>query len=76
MATFDELEEFFMNGPFSKPPRRDGMALAFGIAFLVFGVFGLLRAAGVHVELEWLYPIIFIGLGVAGLVSALSRGRS
>jgi hypothetical protein len=76
VPVFDAIEEFFMNGPFSKPPRRDAMALAFGIAFVIFGGFGLLRSAGVRVELEWLYPILFIGLGVAGLVSALSRGRS
>jgi hypothetical protein len=75
VPAFDEIEEFLMNGPFSKPPRRDAMALAFGIAFVVLGAFGLLRSLGVQVELEWLYPIIFIGLGVAGLLSALSRAR-
>jgi hypothetical protein len=57
-----------------RPVRRDGMALGFGIAFIVFGIVGLLRAAGAPVPSTWLYPIILIGLGVAGLMSSLSRG--
>lgn len=63
------------SSPFSKPPRRDGMALGFGLAFIAFGVLGLLRVAGVPVEPRWLYPLIFIGLGAAGLASALLRER-
>jgi hypothetical protein len=59
----------------SKPPRRDGTALGFGLAFISFGVLGLLRSAGLHVAVVWLYPIILVGLGVAGLVSALLRER-
>jgi hypothetical protein len=61
--------------PFSKPPRRDVMALAFGLAFVVFGVLGLMRAAGMHIDTVWLYPEIAIGLGAAGLASTLLRAR-
>ncbi|HTV22160.1 MAG TPA: hypothetical protein VMG12_25900 [Polyangiaceae bacterium] len=58
-----------------RKPRRDGMALGFGVAFIIFGVLGLARAAGAAVPSAWLYPIILIGLGVAGLVSAFARER-
>lgn len=61
--------------PFSKPPRRDGMALGFGAAFLFFGVLGLLRSAGFHVEPRWLYALAFIGMGAAGLAGTLLRER-
>jgi hypothetical protein len=64
-----------MSSPFSKPPRRDGMALGFGVAFIAFGVLGLLRSAGLHVDTGWLYSFILLGLGVAGLTSALLRER-
>jgi hypothetical protein len=57
------------------PARRDGNALGFGLAFIVFGVLGLVRAAGYHVPNGSLYPAILIGLGVAGLVSVLAGGR-
>jgi len=59
----------------AKPARRDGAALGFGIAFIAFGVLGLLRAAGLRVDAAWLYPLIFVGLGVAGLAGALLRER-
>lgn len=56
-------------------PRRDGIALAFGLAFVVFGVVGLVRAFGGNVPSAWLYPIILIGLGLAGLVGLAGRER-
>lgn len=55
--------------------RRDGMAIGFGVAFIVFGAMGLARAAGAPVPSAWLYPVILIGLGVAGLVSLFARER-
>jgi|SRR5688572_26483221 hypothetical protein len=55
-------------------PRRDGFALGFGLAFIVFGLVGLVRAFGAPVPSAWLYPIILIGLGAAGLVSLFGRG--
>lgn len=57
------------------PPRRDGAALGFGIAFVAFGVLGVLRESGVPIAASWLYPVLLIGLGVAGLLAALLRER-
>jgi hypothetical protein len=74
VSAFDDYDPMFSK-PFWKTPRRDAMALAFGLAFIVFGVLGLTRSAGVRVDVAWLYPIILVGLGVAGLVSALWRER-
>jgi hypothetical protein len=56
-----------------QPTRRDPTALGFGLAFIVFGALGLLRAAGAEVPLLWIYPTILIGLGAAGLTSLLAR---
>ena len=56
-----------------EPARRDGTALGFGLAFLVFGVLGLLHVSGVGIPAGWLYPIILIGLGAAGLLSLITR---
>jgi hypothetical protein len=58
-----------------RPPRRDGVALGFGVAFIAFGLLGVLRASGAPLPSAWLYPIILIGLGAAGLVSSLMRER-
>jgi hypothetical protein len=55
------------------PSRRDGMALGFGLAFLVFGVLGLLHVSGAGVPASWLYPTILLGLGAAGLLSLISK---
>lgn len=68
-------EELVMAPSLPRPPRRDGMALGFGVAFIVFGLFGLVRAFGAAVPSSWLYPIILIGLGAAGLVSLFSRDQ-
>jgi hypothetical protein len=57
-----------------QPTRRDATALGFGLAFIVFGVLGLLRACGADVPLTWIYPTILIGLGAAGLASLITRG--
>jgi fatty acid desaturase len=67
-------EELSMAPALPRPPRRDGFALGFGLAFIVFGLVGLVRAFGAPVPSAWLYPIILIGLGAAGLVSLFSRG--
>lgn len=66
-------EELAMAPSQPRRPRRDGMALGFGLAFVVFGLVGLLRAFGAPVPSAWLYPIILIGLGAAGLSSAFSQ---
>jgi hypothetical protein len=61
--------------PFSRQPRRDGTALGFGLAFLAFGALWLLRTIGVDVRTAWLYPLILIGLGLAGLATLMLRER-
>jgi hypothetical protein len=66
-------EELSMAPSLPRPPHRDGTALGFGVAFIVFGLVGLTRAFGAPVPSSWLYPIILIGLGAAGLVSLFSR---
>jgi len=55
------------------PPRRDPMALGFGVAFLGLGLLGLLRGAGVDVPAAWLYAAVLVGLGAAGLVGTRLR---
>ena len=59
----------------SRKPRRDGSALGFGLAFVVFGVLWLLRSVGLDVPTAWLYPVILIGLGLAGLATLILRER-
>ncbi len=58
------------------PPRRDGIALGFGLAYVFFGVAGLVRAAGADLQTAWFYPAILVGLGVAGLISLMYRRRA
>ena len=54
-------------------PRRDPMALGFGVAFVGLGLLGLLRTAGLNVPAAWLYAAVLVGLGAAGLVSTRLR---
>jgi hypothetical protein len=75
VSAFDDYDPLFSK-PFWKTPRRDATALGFGLAFIVFGALGLIRSAGVRVEVAGLYSVILVGLGVAGLMSALWRKRS
>lgn len=59
-------------------PRHDFDATSFvaGIVFAVLGgLFLLESAAGVDVDLRWIAPVLLIGLGVAGLASALRSTR-
>jgi hypothetical protein len=65
-----------MSRGFLRPPRRDGAALGFGLAFVVFGVLGLLRVAGLGIRIAWVYAAILIGIGGAGLASLVPRERS
>lgn len=58
-----------------KMPRRDGTALGFGVAFLVFGFLGALHSAGLGLKPAWTCAIVLAGTGIAGLVSLLIRER-
>jgi hypothetical protein len=58
-----------------RPPRRDASALGFGTAFLVLGVVGLCRSAGVDLEASWLSQLALIAIGIAGLITILAPSR-
>ncbi len=55
--------------------RHDPKALAFGIAFVLLGVMGLLRAAGIAIDASALSQLALIALGSAGLFSLVMSGR-
>ena len=65
-----------MLGKWWPPPRRDGVALGFGMAYVFLGVAGLVRSAGVQLSPGWFYPAILVSLGVAGLISLSFRPRA
>jgi hypothetical protein len=56
-----------------RAPRRDGTSLAFGLSFLAFGAAGIARAAGVHVGMGGVYPLLLLALGGAGLIGVLQE---
>ena len=55
------------------PARRDPAALSFGIAFVLLGVLGVLRASGRSIDADALSQVALVGLGVAGLVALIRR---
>jgi hypothetical protein len=57
-------------------PRRDPNpgAIVAGLLFIALGVLFLLdRAGGIHLDARWVWPVLLIGLGVAGLVRTRPR---
>jgi hypothetical protein len=51
-------------------------ALVAGGLFIVVGVVFLVdHAADVDLNLQWIWPMLLIGLGIAGLVRARPRGH-
>lgn len=56
-----------------RAPRRDGTALAFGLAFIAFGVAGIARAAGASIAAGGIYPLLLVALGGAGLIGVLEE---
>ena len=51
--------------------RRDANpgALVAGVLFIVLGVLFLLdRVSGINLDARWVWPVLLIGLGIAGLV--------
>jgi hypothetical protein len=58
-----------------RAPRHDAKALAFGVAFVLLGVMGLLRTAGVAIDAAALSQLALVALGSAGLVALLVSGR-
>jgi hypothetical protein len=48
-------------------------ALVAGALFIVLGALFLLdRASGINLDVRWVWPLLLIGLGVAGLVRSRS----
>jgi hypothetical protein len=48
-------------------------ALVAGAVFIVLGVLFLLdRESGINLDVRWVWPLLLIGLGVAGLVRSRS----
>jgi hypothetical protein len=56
--------------------RPNPGALVAGGLFIVVGVVFLIdQAAEVDLDLQWIWPVLLIGLGIAGLVRARPRGH-
>jgi hypothetical protein len=56
--------------------RLDPLSLVAGLMFAVLGVLFLLDNAGsLTVQPRWVWPILLIGLGVAGLLASRPRGE-
>ena len=55
--------------------RRDpnpGALVAGGLFIVIGGLFLLDRASGINLDVRWIWPVLLIGLGVAGLVRSRS----
>jgi hypothetical protein len=51
-------------------------ALVAGVLFIALGgLFLLDRASGVNLDVRWVWPLLLIGLGVAGLVRSRAPRR-
>ena len=56
-----------------KPHRFDPLSFVAGAAFLALGLAFLVAGADAVEASRWLWPVLLLGLGAAGLVSALRR---
>lgn len=57
-----------------EPTRMDRTALVAGVLFTVLGVvFWIDAGTDIEVEMRFIWPILLIGLGLAGLVSSARR---
>ncbi|MGH8892127.1 MAG: hypothetical protein ACRDWY_02280 [Actinomycetes bacterium] len=60
-----------------KRHELDLVSLIAGAVFALVAVAHLVEAAGdADVDLTWLWPLLLVGLGVAGLAGAVRSGRS
>jgi hypothetical protein len=59
--------------PWWRGARRDPVALAFGVAFVVFGAAALTRSMGARIEMDWISAAVLVSLGLAGLASVRRR---
>lgn len=70
--TDDELSR--AASPVADERPVDRTALVAGVLFVILGaVFGLDYATDVNVEVRFIWPLLLIGLGAAGLVSSARR---
>ena len=49
-----------------------GALVAGGLFIVIGGLFLLDRASGIKLDVRWIWPVLLIGLGVAGLVRSRS----
>ena len=49
-----------------------GALVAGGLFIVTGGLFLLDRASGINLDVRWIWPVLLIGLGVAGLVRSRS----
>ena len=49
-----------------------GALVAGGLFIVIGGLFLLDRASGINLDVRWIWPVLLIGLGVAGLVRSRS----
>lgn len=57
--------------------RTDGGALLSGVLLCTFGVLALLAAVSrMSFAWSWLLPGLLLGLGIAGVIGAVSRSRA
>ena len=59
-----------------RQPDFDHRSLIAGALFTALGVVFLIdQATGIRIDVRWVWPLLLIGLGVAGLASSAARRR-
>ena len=59
-----------------RPVEIDHRSLIAGLLFTALGVLFLIdQATSVRIDLQWVWPLFLIGLGVAGLASTTLKRR-
>jgi hypothetical protein len=59
-----------------RPREFDHRSLIAGLLFTALGVLFMIdQATDVRIDLQWIWPLFLIGLGVAGLASASLKRR-
>ena len=56
-----------------KTHRLDVLSLTAGVIFVGLGIGFLAAGSGVVRQAHWLWPVLLLALGAAGLVAALRR---
>jgi hypothetical protein len=61
-----------LDGPRARPAVRSG-TLAFGVAFVLLGILGLLEPLDVDLEAAWLWAAAPVALGLATMIAVIRR---